>query len=150
MSAYNPPLQDMRFVLRNVLEFGAHYEALAGAEDADPETVDAILEEGAKFARDVLAPLNSVGDEQGCTWNNSEVKTPDGFREAYQAYVEGGWPSMTQPVELGGQGLPESLATVLSEMSATANWAWYMYPGLSNGAMRTLAAHGTPEQKSIT
>ncbi|MFK7997578.1 MAG: acyl-CoA dehydrogenase C-terminal domain-containing protein [Granulosicoccus sp.] len=147
MPTYNPPLQDIRFAMRNVLDFDAHYAQLAGAEDADPETVDAILEESAKFARDVLSPLNTIGDEQGCTWVDGDVKTPDGFRQAYQQYVEGGWASMTQSPEIGGQGLPESLGTVISEMSGTANWAWYMYPGLSHGAMRTLAAHGTDEQK---
>ena len=147
MPTYNPPLQDMRFALREVLDFTTHYENLAGAEDADPETMDAILEEGAKFARDVLSPLNSVGDEQGCLWIEGEVKTPDGFRDAYRQYIDGGWPSMTQPSELGGQGLPESLGTVLSEMNATANWSWWMYPGLSHGAMSTLAAHGTEEQQ---
>ncbi|MFK7861547.1 MAG: acyl-CoA dehydrogenase C-terminal domain-containing protein [Granulosicoccus sp.] len=147
MPTYNPPLQDMRFALRNVLDFDAHYAQLEGAEDADPETVDAILEEGGKFARDVIAPLNAIGDEQGCQWTDGEVKTPDGFREAYRQFVDGGWPSMTQAPEIGGQGLPESLGTVISEMYGTANWAWYMYPGLSHGAMRTLAAHGTDQQK---
>jgi len=147
MPAYNPPLQDIRFAMRNVLDFDAHYAQLAGAEDADPETVDAILDEGAKFARDVLSPLNAVGDEQGCTWNNGNVKTPDGFREAYQQFVDGGWPSMTQATDLGGQGLPESLGTVISEMNGTANWSWAMYPGLSHGAMRTIAAHGTDQQR---
>ena len=147
MPTYNPPLQDMRFALREVLDFNTHYAQLESAEDADPETVDAILEEGAKFARDVLSPLNKVGDEQGCLWVNGEVKTPEGFRDAYQQYVDGGWPSMTQPPELGGQGLPESLGTVLSEMNGTANWSWAMYPGLSHGAMTTLAAHGTEQQQ---
>lgn len=147
MPTYNPPLQDIRFAMRDVLGFDEHYAQLPGAEDADPETVDAILEEGAKFARDVLSPLNAVGDDQGCMWVNGEVKTPDGFREAYQQYVEGGWPSIAQSPELGGQGLPESLGTVLSEMNGTANWSWAMYPGLSHGAMNTLAAHGTEEQQ---
>ena len=147
MPAYLPPVDDMRFAMRNVLDFDSHYKNLPGSDDADPETVDAILEEGAKFARDVLSPLNAVGDAQGCSWAEGEVKTPDGFRDAYQQYVEGGWPSMAQPAEFGGQGLPESLGTVLSEMNGTANWSWAMYPGLSHGAMNTLAAHGTPEQK---
>ncbi|ASJ76442.1 acyl-CoA dehydrogenase C-terminal domain-containing protein [Granulosicoccus antarcticus] len=147
MPAYNPPLQDMRFALRQVLEFDKHYASLPGAEDATPDVVDAILEEGAKFARDVLSPLNAVGDTQGCTLKDGEVTTPDGFREAYQQYVDGGWPSMTQPVAQGGQGLPESLGTVLSEMNGTANWSWAMYPGLSHGAMNTLAAHGTEQQQ---
>ncbi len=147
MPNYTPPLQDMRFALREVLDFDSHYAQLEGAADADPDTVDAILEEGAKFAHDVLAPLNAVGDEQGCLWVNGDVTTPEGFREAYQQYVDGGWPSMTQSPELGGQGLPESLGSVLSEMNGTANWSWAMYPGLSHGAMNTLQAHGTPEQQ---
>lgn len=147
MPAYTPPLQDMRFALRNVLDFDNHYATLQGAEDATPDTVDAILEEGAKFARDVLSPLNAVGDSEGCVWKEGSVTTPTGFRAAYQQYVDGGWPSMTQSEDLGGQGLPESLGTILSEMNGTANWAWAMYPGLSHGAMNTLAAHGTQEQQ---
>lgn len=147
MPTYNPPLQDIRFAMRNVLDFDAHYASLKGAEDADEDTVDAIVEEGAKFARDVLSPLNKVGDEQGCTWFDGEVKTPDGFKEAYQKFVDGGWPSITASPEIGGQGLPESLGTVIAEMNGTANWPWWMYPGLSHGAMRTLATHGTDKQR---
>ena len=147
MPTYNPPLQDIRFALRDVLDFDAHYATLPGAEEATPDTVDAILEEGAKFAREVLSPLNAVGDSEGCTWKDGTVTTPTGFREAYQQYVEGGWPSMVQSEAMGGQGLPESLGTVLSEMNGTANWSWAMYPGLSHGAMNTLAAHGTVEQQ---
>lgn len=148
MTAYNPPLQDIRFALRDVLDFDSHYGSLPGAEDATPDTVDAILEEGAKFARDVLAPLNAVGDTEGCQWDEGVVTTPSGFRDAYQQYVDGGWPSMTQAREFGGQALPESLGTVLSEMNGTANWSWSMYPGLSHGAMNTLAEHGTTEQQT--
>ncbi len=147
MTTYNPPLQDMRFAMRDVLGFDEHYAGLPGGEDATPDVVDAILEEGSKFARDVLSPLNAVGDEQGCTWKDGDVTTPEGFRDAYQQYVDGGWPSMTQSEALGGQGLPESLGTVLSEMNGTANWSWSMYPGLSHGAMNTLAAHGTEAQQ---
>lgn len=147
MPTYNPPLKDMRFVLRDVLDFDQHYATLPGAEEATPDTVDAILEEGAKFARDVLSPLNSVGDTEGCTWSDGKVTTPTGFRKAYEQYVDAGWPSMIQSEELGGQGLPESLGTILSEMNGTANWSWAMYPGLSHGAMNTLAAHGTEEQQ---
>ncbi|PID62012.1 MAG: acyl-CoA dehydrogenase [Gammaproteobacteria bacterium] len=146
MPTYNPPLQDMRFVLHDVLDYDSHYARL-GVEDADPDTVDAILEEGAKFAHEVLSPLNAVGDREGCQWNDGVVTTPAGFREAYAQYVDAGWPSMTQPARHGGQGLPESLGTILTEMMGTANWAWSMYPGLSHGAMNTLAAHGTEEQQ---
>ena len=148
MPAYTPPLQDIRFALRDVLGFDAHYAALPGAEDATPDTVEAILEEGAKFARDVLSPLNAVGDAAGCTREeDGTVRTPPGFADAYRRYVEGGWPSISQPEALGGQGLPESLGTVLAEMNGTANWAWWMYPGLSHGAMNTLAEHGTEAQR---
>ena len=146
---YTAPLKDMTFALRDVLGFDAHYASLPGAEEATPDTVDAILEEGARFAREVISPLNAVGDAQGCTRReDGTVTTPEGFKDAYERYVDGGWPSMTQPEALGGQGLPESLGTVLSEMNGTANWAWYMYPGLSHGAMKTIASHGTDEQKA--
>ncbi len=148
--SYTAPLADMRFALRDVLDFDAHYASLTGADDADPDTVDAILEEGGRFASEVLADLNAVGDSEGCTRHeDGTVTTPTGFKEAYEQYVEGGWPSMTQSVEHGGQGLPESLGTILSEMNGTANWAWSMYPGLSHGAMKTIAAHGSDEQRDV-
>ncbi|SHG04206.1 hypothetical protein SAMN04487965_3172 [Microbulbifer donghaiensis] len=140
------PLRDMRFAMRELLDWDKHYESL-GYEDATPDLVDAILEEGAKFCENVLAPLNAVGDQQGCTWNDGEVTTPEGFKEAYQQFVEAGWPSLAHDPAHGGQGLPPSLGTVMSEMVGTANWSWGMYPGLSHGAMNTLEAHGTDEQK---
>ncbi|MBY6212124.1 acyl-CoA dehydrogenase C-terminal domain-containing protein [Microbulbifer agarilyticus] len=146
MSEIKIPLRDMRFSMRELLNWDQHYAAL-GYEDASPDVVDAILEEGAKFCENVLAPINQSGDQQGCTWKDGEVTTPDGFKEAYQQFVEAGWPSMPHDVEVGGQGLPHSLGTILSEMVGTANWSWGMYPGLSHGAMNTLDAHGTDEQK---
>ncbi|GAB2503801.1 acyl-CoA dehydrogenase C-terminal domain-containing protein [Microbulbifer agarilyticus] len=146
MSEIKIPLRDMRFSMRELLNWDQHYAAL-GYEDASPDVVDAILEEGAKFCENVLAPINQSGDQQGCTWKDGEVTTPDGFKEAYQQFVEAGWPSMPHDVEVGGQGLPHSLGTILSEMIGTANWSWGMYPGLSHGAMNTLDAHGTDEQK---
>ena len=147
MPDYKVPLRDIRFVLNELLDNPQHYAGLSGAEDATPDMVDAILEEGAKFSEQELAPLNRVGDQQGCQWNDGEVTTPEGFKEAYRRYVEGGWPSLPHPPELGGQGLPESLGLVLNEMVGSANWSWSMYPGLSHGAMNTLEAHGTDEQK---
>lgn len=147
MPQYKAPLADIRFVMNEMLDYQAHYQTISGGEDASIETVDAILEEGAKFCEQVLSPLNSVGDIEGCQWKDGEVTTPTGFKEAYEQYVDGGWPSLAHDPELGGQGLPESMQTALTEMTSTSNWAWGMYPGLSHGAMHTLGEHGTDEQK---
>ena len=148
MPAYKAPLRDMQFVLHEVLNAEQHYQAI-GAEDASRDMVDAIMGEAAKFCEEVLAPLNQVGDQQGCQWNDGVVTTPEGFKEAYQQWVENGWPSLAQPAEFGGQGLPDSIGILVSEMVSTANWAWGMYPGLSHGAMNTIELHGTDEQKEV-
>lgn len=147
MPEYKAPLRDIKFVMSELLNSEQHYASLEGAEDATPDMVDAIIQEGAKFCEQVLSPLNQVGDQEGCTWSEDGVKTPTGFRAAYQKYVEGGWPSMTAAPEHGGQGLPESIGLVMSEMVGTANWSWGMYPGLSHGAINTVELHGTGEQK---
>ncbi|VUD48031.1 3-methylmercaptopropionyl-CoA dehydrogenase [Thalassocella blandensis] len=147
MSDYKVPMRDMQFVMNELLDFDAHYQSIGKGDDASSDIVSAIMEESAKFCENVLAPLNAVGDEEGCQWNDGEVKTPTGFKEAYQQFVEAGWPSMTHEESVGGQGLPESLGTILSEMAGSANWSWAMYPGLSHGAMKTLELHGTDDQK---
>lgn len=146
MPDYKAPLREIKFVMNELLDSEKHYSHI-GAEEASPDMVEAIIGEGAKFCEGVLAPINAVGDQEGCTWSEDGVKTPTGFKEAYQQFVEGGWPSMNAPVEHGGQGLPESINIILSEMIGTANWSWGMYPGLSHGARATIEEHGTPEQQ---
>ena len=147
MPEYKVPLNDIQFCLNDVLGYEEHYANLPGGEEFNAELVDAVLEEGAKFCEQELAPLNAVGDEQGCRLEDGEVFTPEGFREAYAAYCDGGWPSLSQDPEFGGQGLPESLGIVLTELTGTANWAWTLYSGLSHGTMATLMAHGTEDQQ---
>lgn len=145
MPSYQAPLRDMQFVLWQLLQAEKHYQQL-GLTDATPELVDAILAEAGRFASEVLSPINAEGDK-GCRFVDGQVLTPAGFKEAYQQWVAMGWPSLAAATEWGGQGMPESLAHLVSEMAGGANWAWAMYPGLSHGAINTLEQHGTPEQQ---
>ena len=147
MPDYKAPLRDISFVMNEVLESEKLYQTLPGFEEATEDLMNAIVEEGAKFAENELAPLNRIGDEQGCTWSEDGVKTPDGFTAAYQKYVENGWPALAAAVEDGGQGMPNMLGLSMTEMCGSANWSWGMYPGLSHGAVNTVEAHGSPEQK---
>ena len=147
MPAYKAPTRDLQFVLHDVLGVDELYASLPEFEEVSPDLIDAILEQGAKFCEDVLAPLNESGDEEGCQWSSEGVKTPAGFAEAYAQYVEGGWPSLAADIEYGGQGMPNTLGLCMSELTGTANWAWSMYPGLSHGAIKTLEEHGSEEQK---
>lgn len=149
MPEYKAPLREMKFIADELLDFPAHYANLpVYADVATPDMVDAIITEGAKFCENVLAPINRGGDIEGCTRNeDASVTTPTGFKEAYRQYVDNGWASLSSDVEYGGQGLPESLGTIVSEMVGTANWSWGMYPGLSHGAKNTLEAWGTEDQK---
>jgi len=149
MPRYTPPLRDMQFVLHEVLNATDSLRLLPPHAEIDAGTIDAVLAEGGKFAAEVLAPLNRSGDQEGCRLDPAthEVRTPKGFREAYAAYIEGGWPALPCDPAYGGQGLPVTLNQCLYEMMNSANQAWTMYPGLTHGAYECLHAHGTPEQK---
>ncbi len=147
MSQYKAPLRDLEYVRNELLGMDSFYASNPKWNEVSNDLTSAILEECAKFCENVLTPLNSVGDEQGCTLKDGIVTTPDGFKEAYQQFVEGGWPSLEAAEEFGGQGLPKSLALATTEMVGTANWSWGMYPGLSRGACHTITEHGTDEQK---
>ncbi|MBY5969304.1 MULTISPECIES: acyl-CoA dehydrogenase C-terminal domain-containing protein [Halomonas] len=149
MPDYQAPLRDMRFVMDELFDYPAHYARLPAGDDVSPDVVSAILDEGARFAREVLLPLNQSGDKQGCRLQDGDVKAPDGFRDAYRQYVDGGWPGLAAEPEHGGQGLPPSLSMLLSEMICAANLSWGMYPGLSHGAADALRHHGTPEQQRV-
>ena len=146
MPAYKAPLRDMRFLIDEVFDFHGSYAA-NGADEATPDMVSAILEEGARFCEQVLAPLNRSGDEEGCHFDNGVVTTPNGFKEAFARYAEGGWMGLASDPTYGGQGLPHSLGLVIGEMVGSANTSFGMYPGLTHGAMAAIAAHGTDEQK---
>jgi len=151
MPSYTPPLRDMRFVLHEVLDVVGALKRLPAHAEVDAETIDAVLEEAGKFASEVLAPLNAIGDAEGCVLDKTthEVKTATGFKEAYAKYVEGGWPALSCDPAFGGQGLPHVVSQCLFEMLNSANQAWTMYPGLSHGAYECLHAYGTDEQKRL-
>ncbi len=149
MPQYTPPLRDMQFVLHELLDVCSTLRQMPKHADIDAETINAVLEEGGKFAAEVLFPLNLSGDEEGCTLDKAthEVRTPAGFKAAYAQYVEGGWAALTGDPAYGGQGLPIVANQCLYEMLNSANQAWTMYPGLSHGAYEALHAHGTDAQK---
>ena len=146
MPTYEAPVRDFQFVLHEMLQL-ERYSNLPGFEEATPDLIDAILEEGGKLMSEVVQPLNQVGDKEGCTWNDGEVTTPAGFKEAYQTYCEGGWNGLTADPEYGGQGLPGVLGIAFAEMMSSANMAFGMYPGLTHGAYEAIHRWGTDEQK---
>jgi alkylation response protein AidB-like acyl-CoA dehydrogenase len=151
MAQYTPPLRDMHFVLHELLGVVPQLNQIPTHAELDVETVNAVLEEGGKFAAEVLLPLNQSGDREGCSLDKAthEVRTPAGFRAAYAKYVEGGWPALSTDPAFGGQGLPHLMNQCFYEMLNSANQAWTMYPGLSHGAYECLHVHGTPEQKAL-
>ena len=150
MPTYTPPLRDMQFVLHEVFKVADDLKQIPKHADMDADTINAVLEEGGKFATEVTFPLNISGDAEGCTIDQAThaVTTPKGFKEAYAQYVEGGWAALGCAPEFGGQGLPFVVNTMFYEMLNSANQAWTMYPGLTHGAYAALETHGTPEQKA--
>jgi len=150
MTTYKAPIRDMQFVMRDLFNFERHYQSLPDYGEVNQELIDAILGEASKFSEEVLNPLDAVGDEVGCKMlEDGEVRTPPGFKDAYQQYIEGGWPSLDQAARYGGQDLPMSIGLPVREMNGTANWSWAMYPGLSHGAMETIDKHGSEEIKAM-
>jgi alkylation response protein AidB-like acyl-CoA dehydrogenase len=146
MPTFTAPTKDQQFILHDVLTISEM--AIPGYGDLDRDFTDAVLTEAGKLASEVLAPLNMVGDKQGCTLENGVVRVPDGFKDAYDKMAEGGWMSMDIPEEFGGQGLPHIMHTAAMEPMVSANMAFQMYPGLTHGNMIAILAHGTDEQKA--
>src|SRR5579875_212287 len=149
MPTYKAPVEDVLFLLRNVFPI-QRYNNLPGFAEAAPDLIEAILSEGAKLCEETLLPLNQAGDRAGCVRNkDGSVATPPGFKEAYRAFAGGGWVGLAADPGLGGQGLPYTLAAILNEFASSANMAFAMYPGLSQGALAALMAHGTDAQKKL-
>jgi alkylation response protein AidB-like acyl-CoA dehydrogenase len=149
MPTYRAPVDDVRFLLNDVFRID-RYANLPGFADASDDVVGAILAEAAKFCEDVLAPLNGVGDREGCTRHaDASVTTPKGFKQAFGQLVEGGWIGISAPPEFGGQGLPMIMTQLVNEFLCSANMSFAMYPGLTQGAIAAIIAHGSAEQKAL-
>jgi alkylation response protein AidB-like acyl-CoA dehydrogenase len=148
MTKYTAPLRDMRFVYEELFD-AEKITALDDYQDATPDLVNAIVEEGAKLCQNELFPLNRSGDEEGCHFDNGNVRTPQGFRSAYAAYLDGGWGGLSCAPEFGGQGMPHSVNIALEEMLCSANLSFSTYPGLTRGVYRALRAFGNETLKQL-
>lgn len=146
--SYEPPLQDIHFILHEVLQAPAQLQALAAFSDVDADLMHQVMEEAGKFVGEVVAPLSRSGDETGCLFAAGQVTTPAGFKEAYSAFWQGGWPALACAPEDGGQGLPAVLEAVLYEMLSAANHGWTMAPGLLHGAYECIKHHASDELKA--
>ncbi|MBT8423563.1 MAG: acyl-CoA dehydrogenase, partial [Silicimonas sp.] len=146
MASYTPPVKDQQFILHEVLKVSE--SDIPGYDEMDRDFTQAVLDEAGKIAANVLQPLNKVGDEQGCVLENGVVRTPEGFKDAWQQMAEGGWMGLDADTEYGGQGMPHLLNTATGELFSTANMAFQMYVGLSHGAASALYAHGSDDQKA--
>jgi alkylation response protein AidB-like acyl-CoA dehydrogenase len=147
MPQYTPPVRDTRFILEQVIGLD-RYANLPGFENATPDTVDAVLEQGGQFVAEVLFPINHSGDQEGCKrHDDGSVTTPAGFKEAYNQFVESGWGTLSFPEQFGGQGMPHVVSTAFQEFMISSNMAFAMYPGLTHGAIAALLVKGSPEQQ---
>jgi alkylation response protein AidB-like acyl-CoA dehydrogenase len=146
--SYQPPLQDIHFILHEVLKAPAHSQALPAFAEVDTDLMRQVLDEAGKFVGEVIAPLNRTGDEVGCQFTQGQVTTPPGFKAAYQAFWQAGWPALACAPEDGGQGLPGVLEAVLYEMLSAANHGWTMAPGLLHGAYECIEHHASDELKA--
>ncbi|MEX2322137.1 MAG: acyl-CoA dehydrogenase N-terminal domain-containing protein, partial [Saccharospirillum sp.] len=133
MANYKAPIQDMQFVLHDVFKADELWASMPTTSEVTPDLVSAILEEGARVCENELFPINRQGDEEGCTWNDGEVTTPTGFKEAYATYAESGWLSLGGDPEFGGQGMPKMLTVMFEEMVYAANTSFALYPALTAG-----------------
>lgn len=148
MAEYHPPLRDYQFIYNELLD-PKRIQALPGCEEFDSELVGSVLEEAGKLCAEVLFPLNRSGDEEGCSFSDGEVRTPAGFKEAYQQFAEDGWSGIACDPEHGGQGLPNAVTLMVEEMTCAANLSFGLYPGLSHGAYNAIEVHGTEELKQL-
>ncbi len=148
MNDYRAPIQDMRFVMDEIANF-AELSQLPGFEEATPDLADAVLEEAAKFAGEVLAPLNRIGDKAGCQLTAAGVTTPPGWKEAYKAFCAAGWNGLASPTEFGGQGLPDTLGVAVKEMVCSANLSFSLGPLLTTGAVEALLTCASDELKAV-
>ena len=148
MPTYTAPLDNIRFILNDVLKVNDTLSQLPNCTEATPDTIDAILEGAAQICQEVLFPINQSGDKEGCKFDNGKVTTPAGFKEAYKTFIEGGWTSLPCDPAYGGMGMPHVLNCVLQELICSANMSFGMYPGLSHGAIEALHQFGTDEIKN--
>src|SRR5579883_66501 len=147
MPSYKAPVDEYRFILNEVLDAG-ELAKLPGLGDATLDLMESVLEEGAKFCETVLQPLNQPGDAEGCIYENGVVRTPKGFKEAYDKYAEAGWPGLSCGQKYGGQGLPHTLGFAMEEFICSSNLSFGTYPGLTNGAYAAIEAHAAEELKN--